>query len=151
VILGSVPQLTSGGRATGGGRISDRADGVAVKGNRRALVGLLRTLVSDEGRRDPFAVYERFREHGPLVDMPWGASLALSQRVCRQVLTRQGRLVVDEAWRDAHVPGPASSAKEGLGETLLAKNPTEHTRLRREFGQFLSGDRSPACDRSWSR
>ncbi|MFF5718309.1 cytochrome P450 [Streptomyces buecherae] len=106
-------------------------------GGRQALLKLLHTLVSSEGRGNPFPVYEEFRSRGPAVRVPWGAFVVTSHALCQELLTGQDWLSLDAHWRSRHAREPARPAFEFLENTVLAVNAPEHRVVRKSFNAFL--------------
>lgn len=80
---------------------------------RREPMALLNTR---KGREDPYAVYRRMRESGPLSLTPRGNWLTASHRVCNAVLRDRKFGVVQD---------------EQLDLSFLGMNAPDHTRLRR--------------------
>ncbi len=78
-------------------------------------------LQLEEGRRDPYPLYEEVRRRGPLVPTPLAAFQTASHGVCREVLRdRRFGVQTEELLR------------RGNGElSLLELDPPDHTRLRR--------------------
>jgi len=81
----------------------------------------LALLMLHPGRDDPYPLYERLRERGPLVRSRVGPWVATSHRVCNAVLRdRQFGVVLD-----------GGESPSGGGLSFLEMNPPDHTRLRR--------------------
>jgi P450-derived glycosyltransferase activator len=77
------------------------------------------------GRDDPYPIYARMRQAGPVQPTPLGNYAALSHRACGTVL-RDRRFGVGSVDRT-----PASRLTNGTGLSFLDMNPPDHTRLRR--------------------
>jgi P450-derived glycosyltransferase activator len=81
----------------------------------------LALLMLHPGRDNPYPLYERLRDRGPLVRSRVGPWVTTSHRVCNAVLRdRQFGVVLDGA------EGPGMG-----GLSFLEMNPPDHTRLRR--------------------
>ncbi|MFF8996653.1 cytochrome P450 [Streptomyces achromogenes] len=104
---------------------------------RQVLLKLLHTLVSSEGRSNPFPVYEEFRRRGAAVKVPWGAFVVTSHALCQEVLAGQDWLSLDAGWRSRHVREPGRPVFEFLENTVLAVNGPEHRAVRKSFNAFL--------------
>jgi P450-derived glycosyltransferase activator len=82
----------------------------------------LALLMLHPGRDNPYPLYERLRERGPLVKTRIGPWVSTSHPVCNRILRdRQFGVVLDGV-----ESGPA-----GGGLSFLEMNPPDHTRLRR--------------------
>jgi P450-derived glycosyltransferase activator len=81
----------------------------------------LALLMLHPGRDDPYPLYERLRERGPLVRSRVGPWVTTSHRTCNAILRdRQFGVVLD------------GQPAEGVGGlSFLEMNPPDHTRLRR--------------------
>jgi cytochrome P450 len=77
------------------------------------------------GRANPYAIYDRIREAGPVTPTRTGNWVSPSYRVCDSVL-RDRRFGVQIA---AGYSGPGP--EDGPGLSFLGMNPPDHTRLRR--------------------
>ena len=78
-------------------------------------------LQLEEGRRDPYPLYEEVRRRGPVVPTPLVGFQTASHRICREVL-RDRRFGVQSE--------EATRRGDG-GLSLLELDPPDHTRLRR--------------------
>lgn len=85
----------------------------------------LARLSMRDGRRDPYAVYERMRAAGPMVPTRFGNWATTSHAICNQVLRSRAFGVREE---DAEPIG-AGAAEFDL--SFLSLNPPDHERLRR--------------------
>ena len=82
----------------------------------------LALLMLHPGRDNPYPLYERLRDRGPLVRSRVGPYVTTSHRLCNRILRdRQFGVVLDGV-----DPGPG-----GGGLSFLEMNPPDHTRLRR--------------------
>src|SRR5206468_9960335 len=77
-------------------------------------------LMLHPGRDNPYPLYERLRERGPICRTRVGPWVATSHPVCNQVL-RDRRYGI----------GPEGPEGSGGGPSFLEMNPPDHTRLRR--------------------
>lgn len=77
------------------------------------------------GRDNPYAVYDRLRRQGTVVDTRLGNYVTTSHRICRTVL-RDRRFGV----RNTELSGNAGAADE-FDMSFLDRDPPDHTRLRR--------------------
>jgi P450-derived glycosyltransferase activator len=81
----------------------------------------LALLMLHPGRDDPYPLYERLRERGPLVRSRVGPWVTTSHRLCNRILRdRQFGVVLD-----------GEEPPDGGGLSFLNMNPPDHTRLRR--------------------
>jgi P450-derived glycosyltransferase activator len=81
----------------------------------------LALLMLHPGRDNPYPLYERLRERGPLIRSRVGPWVTTSHRVCNRVLRdRQFGAALD---------GEEAPSADGL--SFLNMNPPDHTRLRR--------------------
>jgi P450-derived glycosyltransferase activator len=81
----------------------------------------LALLMLHPGRDDPYPLYERLRERGPLVRSRVGPWVATSHRLCNRILRdRQFGVGLD-----------GEESPSGGGLSFLEMNPPDHTRLRR--------------------
>ncbi len=86
---------------------------------------LITELFDPANRADPYSIYVRLREIGPLHDGPFGLPLATNHADCTAVLANQD-------WghdREAHQLHPTLPA-EAFPSTFLWMEPPDHTRLR---------------------
>ncbi|HZM78412.1 MAG TPA: cytochrome P450 [Candidatus Limnocylindrales bacterium] len=91
---------------------------------------LFTTLVSPEGRADPYPLYAGLREHGPLLSLGDDYMIATTYDT------------VDAVLRD-----PAFGVEEGglfEGNSLLVSNPPDHTRMRRRMSGVFTARRVAA-------
>ncbi len=80
----------------------------------------LALLMLHPGRDNPYPLYERLRERGPLVRTRVGPWVATSHPLCNLIL-RDRRFGV----------APEGAESNGAGLSFLEMNPPDHTRLRR--------------------
>ena len=76
------------------------------------------------GRVDPYSIYERMREEGPLAPTRLGNWVSTNHRVCNAVL-RDRRLGTRPSEQDG------ADLQDGVDFSFLGMNPPDHTRLRR--------------------
>lgn len=76
------------------------------------------------GRVDPYRIYRKLRQGGPLVPTRLGNWVSTSHRICHQVLRGRGFGVQP-------ADAPVVSHPESFGMSFLEMNPPDHTRLRR--------------------
>ncbi|MDA3647031.1 cytochrome P450 [Saccharopolyspora indica] len=89
-------------------------------------------LVTPAGRRNPHPHYEAIREHGNLVPVKPGLFAAVGHAECLAALREQRLLVQDETSHDISHPGWRShSSLRGFTNSMLYRNPPDHTRMRR--------------------
>jgi cytochrome P450 len=89
-------------------------------------------LVTPAGRRNPYPLYERIREHGHLVRVKDGLSVAVGYEECARVLREPRLRVQDSASYDHVYPGWRShSSLRGYTDSMLYRNPPDHSRMRR--------------------
>jgi P450-derived glycosyltransferase activator len=75
------------------------------------------------GRDDPYTIYERLRERGPLSVTRLGNLLSTDHAICRQVLRDRSFVV--------RMPDRPPTGPDELDLSFLEMNPPDHTRLRR--------------------
>jgi cytochrome P450 len=81
------------------------------------------------GIADPYPIYERLREQGPIVRLRSGVRATVEHRWCREVLRSR-----DFGVRPPGDRGPTVSESSGGGMMdlgMLERDPPDHTRLRR--------------------
>lgn len=76
------------------------------------------------GRDDPYAIYERIRECGPLSPTGRGDLVSPSHRVCATVLR-------DRRFGTVPTDGDPRRPEDEIEASFLTMNPPDHTRLRR--------------------
>jgi cytochrome P450 len=95
----------------------------------RALVS---ALVSPEGRRDPYPLYEALRAHGDLVAVKSGLAVVVGYAACDEALREPRLLVQDAAAYDRVAPGwRAHASLRAYTDSMLYRNPPGHAPLRR--------------------
>lgn len=89
-------------------------------------------LQTPVGLADPYPCYDRLRTKAPVYRTSYGQVLVTGYTAAGQAL-RSGDLAVEDAgWMDVHDPQWRSSPTNVvMGESLLHRNPPDHTRLRR--------------------
>ncbi len=78
-------------------------------------------LMLHPGRDNPYPLYERLRERGPISRARIGAWVSTSHSLCNRILRD----------REGFVVGQGGEASGGGGLSFLEMNPPDHTRLRR--------------------
>jgi P450-derived glycosyltransferase activator len=76
------------------------------------------------GRDDPYAIYDRIRERGPLSPTRRGDWVSPSHRVCAAVLR-------DRRFGTVPADGDPPRPEDEIEASFLTMNPPDHTRLRR--------------------
>ena len=94
----------------------------------------------EPGRSDPYPIYERVRQRGPLGRSTIGPYVSASHAVCNQVLRDRRFAVLPADGRPVH-GSELHGAAESPQLSLLEMNPPDHTRLRR-FAAPAFGPRS---------
>jgi cytochrome P450 len=90
------------------------------------------SLLTAEGRDDPYPTYEALRAHGPLVEAGEEFYVATGHGVIDEILRDQRMLVEDAAQLDRISPGwQRSRAVSSITRSMLSVNPPDHTRMRR--------------------
>ncbi|GAA4447491.1 cytochrome P450 [Phytohabitans houttuyneae] len=102
--------------------------GTRTMGPREAVAA----LVSPEGRRDPYPLYEVIRAHGGLVAVKPGLMVAVGYAECDEAL-RETRLRVQdgESYDQIYPAWRAHSSLRAYTDSMLYRNPPDHTRMRR--------------------
>ncbi|MFF5214218.1 cytochrome P450 [Micromonospora sp. NPDC000442] len=92
----------------------------------------LASLMSPEGRVDPYPAYERLRAHGPIVAAGPGL-YAVTGHAEADELLRDARIrVLDDHLRDNFLPTwRESPAVSSIARSMLRTNPPDHSRMRR--------------------
>ncbi|MBQ1051103.1 cytochrome P450 [Micromonospora sp. C51] len=90
------------------------------------------SLMSPEGRVDPYPAYERLRAHGPVVQAGPGL-YAVTGHAEADELLRDARIrVLDGHLRDQLMPSwRESPALSSIARSMLRTNPPDHSRMRR--------------------
>lgn len=89
-------------------------------------------LQTPVGLRDPYPCYDRLRATAPVYRTSYGQVLVTGYTEAGQALRSGDLAVEDAAWMDVHDPQWRSSPTSVvMGESLLHRNPPDHTRLRR--------------------
>jgi cytochrome P450 len=93
---------------------------------------VVRALVSPEGRRNPYPLYERIRAHGNLVRVKRGLMVAVGYDECDQALREIQLRVQDGDSYDLIYPDWRShSSLRGYINSMLYRNAPDHLRMRR--------------------
>jgi cytochrome P450 len=97
------------------------------------IAALLSSLLKPEVSSDPYPVYARLREFGPVRWQSAGGVLVLTgYEDCAAVMRGQGFGAQSPEWLDRRTPGwRERPAKIATFETMLFRDPPDHTRLRR--------------------
>jgi cytochrome P450 len=97
------------------------------------IAALLRSLLKPEVSSDPYPVYARLREFGPVRWQSAGDVLVLTgYEDCAAVMRGQAFGAQSPEWLDARTPGwRERPAKIATFQTMLFRDPPDHTRLRR--------------------
>ncbi|MFF8592130.1 cytochrome P450 [Streptomyces sp. NPDC015220] len=114
------------------GDIGDRTD-------RRAVISVLRRLLSPEGQANPLPVWEELRGMGDVVPAPWGGYFVTGYEACSQVLRGRTWLVPDIAWQERQ-PDPErwhAPATQEMSNALSRLNAPAHTCQRRGLGNLF--------------
>ncbi|MFC9977851.1 cytochrome P450 [Spirillospora sp. NPDC127200] len=94
----------------------------------REVTTLIAQLRHGPGRVDPYPVYARLRELGPLLPAPWGAWLATDYATCARLLKDPAFAMPGPEHKDRQRPGwrRRSSLTAGA-KSMLQLNPPDHT------------------------
>ncbi|MEU2873365.1 cytochrome P450 [Streptomyces olivoreticuli] len=93
------------------------------------------TLLSPQGKRDPYPLYEALRAYGPLIPLGPGQLLVTGHAECARALREPALLSTDAAVQDAMMPGWRDhSSWRWLTKNMLFSNNPDHDRYRRFFG-----------------
>jgi len=105
----------------------------------RSAVSLFSRLRTSKGQANPFPIYAELRAMGKVIAAPWGGRIVTSFDLCDQVLRDRSWREPDAEWRARQGEATrwgARSSRE-LSRTLAARNPPEHTRVRRSKGNMF--------------
>jgi cytochrome P450 len=92
------------------------------------------TLLSPQGKRDPYPLYEALRHHGPLVPLGPGHFLVTGHQECARALREPALLSTDADVQDGVLPGWRDhSSWRWLTKNMLFSNNPDHDRYRRFF------------------
>ncbi|WP_030719493.1 cytochrome P450 [Streptomyces sp. NRRL S-237] len=100
--------------------------------------GIIRRILSRQGREDPFPLFEEIRAAGPVVGLGPHSVLVTGYKECTEILTDRIWQVPDQQWRTErgmHTEGATSFATA----TLPRLNPPRHGLLR----QLMAGPFTP--------
>ncbi|GIJ22744.1 cytochrome P450 [Micromonospora lutea] len=90
------------------------------------------SLMSPDGRVDPYPAYERLRAHGPIVQTGPGVYAVTGHAEADELLRDARVRVLDEHLRDGVLPNwRESPAVSSIARSMLRTNPPDHSRLRR--------------------
>lgn len=98
------------------------------------VMRLLRRLRTEA---DPYPVFDRLRELGPVIPVPaLNAAVVTGFQECRHVLRDPSFVLPDTAWRDAHADGwRHHRSVVSYAASLPNANPPRHTALRAHLAQ----------------
>lgn len=97
-------------------------------------------LQTRQGREDPYSRYTRLRELAPVHVSRYGVTVLTRYEDCARALRSPDLQVEDAAWMDLNEPDwRRSPTNVVMGESLLHRNPPDHTRLRK----LVSGSFTP--------
>jgi cytochrome P450 len=95
-------------------------------------IALLESMVTPEVRADPYPVFARLRTMGPLHRTANGALFATRYEDCATVMREAVFRAQSPQWCDRAMPGwRERPSKTATFETMLFRDPPDHTRLRR--------------------
>ncbi|WP_158866716.1 cytochrome P450 [Streptomyces xanthophaeus] len=102
----------------------------------RSIRAWVSALALPSGQADPYAIYERIAESGPVVQAPWGGVLITGYTQARAVLVDgDAWSVLDDTWRDDHQPAWRSNrALTALAGAAALSPAAAHRRQRRIMG-----------------
>ncbi|GAA1272583.1 cytochrome P450 [Sphaerisporangium rubeum] len=93
---------------------------------------VIAAMVSPEGRKDPYPLYEELRAFGNLLHVKPGLVVAVGYAECTRVLREPRLLVQDDKNYDLIYPNWRShSSLRGFTNSMLYTNPPDHGRMRR--------------------
>lgn len=100
---------------------------------------LLESLASEEGRLNPYPIYQQLREHPPVYDERHRAYLTTRYRDCAEALTGKAFGRPDTLWLDRRVP----PWREHPGLVIASRmmqfgDPATHARLRGSVTRYLT-------------
>jgi cytochrome P450 len=105
----------------------------------------LELLGTAEGRRDPYPLYDRLREHPPLYDERHQATVVVRYADCVQALSGRGFGRPDEAWVKRRIPAWADHpAVRCLMQTMQFGDVQAHRRRRGVVNRFFTKRRIAA-------
>jgi cytochrome P450 len=88
-------------------------------------------LVAPEGRRDPYPAYRDLHNRAGLAWASSGMLVVTGYATCRQALRELNLFVQDAASHDKSHPGwREHSSLRGFNDSMLYRNPPDHTRMR---------------------
>jgi cytochrome P450 len=89
-------------------------------------------LVAPEGRQNPYPWYEAIRAHGNLVRIKQGLMVAVGYaEISRALRAPMLRVQDDKAYDVIHPGWRSHSSLRGYTNSMLYRNPPDHTRMRR--------------------
>ena len=99
----------------------------------------LELLATDEGRRNPYPLYDRLREHPPAYDERHQATVVVRYADCVQALSGRGFGRPDEAWVKRRIPSwEAHPAVRCLMQTMQFGDVDSHPRRRGVVNRFFT-------------
>ncbi|RLU87539.1 hydroxylase [Streptomyces griseocarneus] len=92
------------------------------------------TLLSPQGKRDPYPLYEALRQYGPILPLGPGHLLVTGHQECARALREPALLSTDADVQDSVLPGwREHSSWRWLTKNMLFSNNPDHDRYRRFF------------------
>ncbi|WP_354639850.1 cytochrome P450 [Kitasatospora camelliae] len=108
---------------------------------------IVEQLMTVEGRRDPYPLYELARTLGPVIPGPPDLLLAVGYREVNQVLRNMGFAVADTATRERWEPGFADHSSRVLfSRSILESNAPHHARMRSLIASVFTPRRVAALE-----
>lgn len=102
-------------------------------------VEVMLRLLTPEGKRDPYPLYEKMRAHGAVVSLGGAHVVVTGYAECARALREPDLLSTDAAVQDARMPGWRDhSSWRWLTRNMLFSNDPNHERYRRFFGSAFS-------------
>ncbi|MFC5800209.1 cytochrome P450 [Streptomyces formicae] len=101
-------------------------------------MSLLGQLRSGPESVEPYPIYAKLRDLGPLLRMTVGTYLATDAPTCREVLRRPEWTVPTPQWKDVNRPAwRTHPSLIAAGKTLMQHNPPMHTLQRGAIGRYF--------------
>jgi cytochrome P450 len=103
---------------------------------------LVGELLSPAGRADPFPIYQRLHDHGPVIRLPGGFVLIVGYAAAEAALRDPHLHVEDSARLDRlGLPWRCHPARVVLGNSMVFANGSTHDRMRRLARAAFTPDR----------
>jgi cytochrome P450 len=103
---------------------------------------LLKTLATEEGRLDPYPVYQGLRQHPPVYDERHRAYLTTRYHDCLEALTGKSFGRPDRSWLDRRIPDWRQRPTFVMFSHMMQfGTPDTHARLRGSVKRFLTARR----------